>query len=159
MVAGDPGFQGSSRLHRPFRRQRRTARNCDSGMRRLGQPPVCDPRLDGYASIAIGVILGIVAIILAREAKGLLIGERADPAVIGRVRDIVAAQRGISAVNHVRTIHTGPDTIFVAISADFDDDMKMGDAETLIEQIEGQLKRSMPELSSIYIRPEKRENA
>ncbi len=63
-----------------------------------------DPRIDGAASIVIGVILGIVAALLAREAKGLLIGEGADPAVVAKVRAIVAARPEITAVNHVRTI-------------------------------------------------------
>ncbi|MDR6849861.1 MAG: cation diffusion facilitator family transporter [Sphingomonas sp.] len=118
-----------------------------------------DPRIDGAASIVIGVILGIVAALLAREAKGLLIGEGADPAVVAKVRAIVAARPEITAVNHVRTIHTAPDSIFVAISADFRDQITMGDAETLIETIETELKAAEPMLSSIYIRPEKRENA
>ena len=118
-----------------------------------------DPRLDGAASIVIGAILVAVAGLLAREAKGLLIGERADPAVIAAVARIVAAQPGIVAVNHVRTIHTAPDSIFVAISADFDDALTMGEGETLIEEIETALRADQPALASIYIRPEKRENA
>lgn len=118
-----------------------------------------DPRLDGVASVVIGAMLGLVAILLAREAKGLLIGERADPAVIERVRDVVAATPGVSGVNHVRTIHTGPDSVFVAISADFDDDMTMGDGETLIEELEARLKHTEPSLVSIYIRPERADAA
>lgn len=118
-----------------------------------------DPRLDGIASIAIGVLLGAVAMVLAREAKGLLIGEGADAAVVARVRAIVDGRPEITAVNHVRTIHTAPDSIFVAISADFRDDVTMGAAETLIEAIEADLRAAEPMLSSIYIRPEKREDA
>lgn len=114
-----------------------------------------DPRIDGMASIAIGAVLGAVAVLLAREAKGLLIGERADDTVIERVREVLAARPEITSVNHVRTIHNGPDAIFAAISADFRDDITMGEGETLIGKIEAELKRSMPELTSIYIRPEK----
>lgn len=118
-----------------------------------------DPRIDGAASIAIGITLGCVAVLLAREAKGLLIGESADPALIAKIWSIVDRQPAIVSVNHVRTIHTSPDSVFVAISADFDDAMRMGDAETLIETIENELRAAVPELSSIYIRPEKREEA
>lgn len=118
-----------------------------------------DPRIDGVASIVIGVILAVVAAVLAREAKGLLIGERADPAVVARARAIVAAHAGIVHVNHVRTVHTAPDIVFAAISADFDDALSMGDAETLIEAIECELRGELPQLRSIYIRPEKREDA
>ncbi|MES3152321.1 cation diffusion facilitator family transporter [Sphingomonas faeni] len=118
-----------------------------------------DPRIDGVASIAIGVILALVAVLLARESKGLLIGERADPAVIATIRKIVAAHPAIVSVNHVRTIHTAPESIFAAISADFDDSITMGAGETMIEAMETELRAAVPTLSSIYIRPEKRENA
>lgn len=118
-----------------------------------------DPRIDGIASILIGLILGLVAILLAREAKGLLIGERADPQIVEAVRRIIAHHPAVTAVNHVRTIHTAPDAIFVAVSADFLDSITMGEAETLVEEMEDQLRAAVPALSSIYIRPEKHGNA
>jgi cation diffusion facilitator family transporter len=118
-----------------------------------------DPRIDGVASIAIGLILAGVAVLLAREAKGLLIGESAEPAIVAAVWDILDKRPQISAVNHVRTIHTAPDAVFVAISADFIDDLPMGEAESLIEDIEREMKARVPELTSIYIRPEKQADA
>jgi len=118
-----------------------------------------EPRVDGIASIVIGCILTLVAILLARESKGLLIGERADPDIVEAVRKIVAAHPAIERVNHVRTIHTAPDSIFVAISADFRDAVTMGEGETMIEAIETELKTKLPMLSSIYIRPEKTRDA
>nr|WP_221239519.1 cation diffusion facilitator family transporter [Sphingomonas xinjiangensis] len=118
-----------------------------------------DPRIDGAASIAIGLILACVAALLAREAKGLLIGERANPELVQQIRAMLEAEPQITAVNHVRTIHTAPDSVFVAISADFEDTLAMGEAETLIETIERRLRATLPQLSSIYIRPEKREDA
>ncbi|MBJ7499444.1 MAG: cation diffusion facilitator family transporter [Sphingopyxis sp.] len=118
-----------------------------------------DARIDGLASIAIGLILTAVAMLLAREAKELLIGEAADLALVASIWRIVEAHPEISAVNHVRTIHTAPDSIFVAVSADFEDELRMGQAEALIEAIENELKAALPAISSIYIRPEKREDA
>lgn len=118
-----------------------------------------DPRIDGVASIAIGLILAAVAILLAREAKGLLIGESADPALISAIWSLLEKRAEISAVNHVRTIHTAPDAVFVAISADFEDRLTMGEGETLIEEIETALKTASPQISSIYIRPEKQHDA
>jgi len=117
------------------------------------------PWLDGAASIGIAAILATVAILLAREAKGLLIGERADEDVIATIHGVVDGHPAVSSVNHIRTIHTGPNEVFAAISVDFRDEITMGDAETLIEEIEDTLRASLPQLSSIYIRPEKRENA
>ena len=117
------------------------------------------PRLDGIASMVIGVILALVAILLAREAKGLLIGESADTQLVQKVRELMDAKEWVTAVNHVRTIHTAPRRVFVAISADFANGLTMGEGERLIEDLESELKAQMPELSSIYIRPERAEDA
>ncbi len=118
-----------------------------------------DPRIDGIASIVIGLTLGAVAIILARESKALLIGERAEPDVIRTVNEIITRHPAIVAVNHIRTLHTAPDKVFVAISADFRDDVTMGDGEAIIEALERELHARLPMLSSIYIRPEKTADA
>ena len=118
-----------------------------------------DARIDGVASIVIGLVLTGVALLLAREAKGLIIGESADPAIIRQLRAALENHPGITFVNHVRTIHTAPDAIFVAVSADFDDRISMGEGEELIEQLETRLKEISPCFSSIYIRPEKRQDA
>ncbi len=118
-----------------------------------------DPRIDGAASIVIGLVLAAVAVLLAREAKGLIIGEAADPNLIAQLRAVLEGHPQIEAVNHVRTVHTGPESVFVAVSADFVDTIPMGEAESLIEELEVAMKALSPTISSIYIRPEKKENA
>ncbi|KTR85006.1 cation transporter [Novosphingobium barchaimii] len=118
-----------------------------------------DPRIDGAASIVIGLVLAAVAVLLAREAKGLIIGEAADPNLIAQLRAVLDGHPQIEAVNHVRSVHTGPESVFVAVSADFVDTIPMGEAESLIEELEVAMKALSPTISSIYIRPEKKENA
>tara|TARA_R110002124_G_scaffold225235_2_gene390619 strand:+ start:24528 stop:25487 length:960 start_codon:yes stop_codon:yes gene_type:complete len=117
------------------------------------------PRLDGVASMVIGLILASVAVILAREAKGLLIGESADLVVIERLQQIIEAKDWVTCVNHVRTIHTAPNRIFAAVSADIEDTLTMAEVEALIETLERELNSAMPDLSSIYIKPERSEDA
>lgn len=112
-----------------------------------------DPRIDGLASVAIGAVLAAVALLLAREAKGLIIGEAADPQLIERIRQSIEQRPEITAVNHVRTIHTAPESVFVALSTDFRDDLPMGEAEALIEIMEAELKAISPMVTSVYIRP------
>ena len=68
-------------------------------------------------------------------------------------------QAWVTAVNHVRTVHSSPEQVFVAISADLADDLRMGEGERLIEQLEDELRAAVPELSSIYVRPEKAQDA
>jgi cation diffusion facilitator family transporter len=73
-----------------------------------------DARWDGVGSLAIGVLLGCVAAVLAVEMKSLLIGESAGA---DTERRIVAAIEGGSEGNrviHLRTLHVGPDTLLVA---------------------------------------------
>jgi divalent metal cation (Fe/Co/Zn/Cd) transporter len=97
--------------------------------------------------------------LLARESKGLIIGESADPALTRRLRATLQGRRELTAVNHVRTIHTAPETVFVAVSADFVDGIAMGEAERLIEEIEQELRAISPKIGSIYIRPERQQDA
>jgi cation diffusion facilitator family transporter len=118
-----------------------------------------DPRIDGIASILIGLVLVAVALLLAREAKGLIIGESTDPAIVQQLREAIDRHPEITAVNHVRTLHTAPEIVFVAVSADFADGLTMGEGEKLIEEIEVELRALAPNVGSIYIRPERREDA
>ena len=62
-----------------------------------------NPFFDGAASVAIGLILGVTALVLAIESKALLIGEAADPALVESIRGAAARQPGIVGVGHILT--------------------------------------------------------
>ena len=111
-----------------------------------------DPRFDGIASILIGLLLGIVAIFLAREAKGLLIGEAADPELIAGIRRAVSRQ-GVTGVGEIITIHNAPDQIVVAVNVDFDNRLSAGDVERIVDEIERALQIEFPAIYRVYVRP------
>ena len=113
-----------------------------------------DPLWDGAASIAIGLVLATVAVLLARMSKALLIGEPPDPRMDADIRQRVLAMPGVVAVNHMRAIHTGPQQVFVAVSVDFDDAMTVGTLERRLDELRRQLLQRWPSISGIYIRPE-----
>jgi len=115
-----------------------------------------DPRLDGVGSILIGCVLATVAALLARESKGLLIGERASPELTDRIRAIAGAEPGVCAVNEAIAIHLAPDQVVAVVSLDFDDDLTTRRIETAVRSIEAQVRESSPEVANIYIRPEAR---
>jgi cation diffusion facilitator family transporter len=112
-----------------------------------------DGRWDGLASIVIGLVLGVVAILLARESKGLLIGERASPELIAAIRNGIRNHPEVSGVGEVLTIHLGPRSVFVAASVDFVDSVPAGVVEALIAEVEAGLRRDWPEIASLYIKP------
>jgi cation diffusion facilitator family transporter len=111
-----------------------------------------NPSFDGVASILIGLLLGFVAVFLAREAKGLLIGEAADPELIVAVRRAIT-QPGIMGIGEIMTLHNSPDQIVVAANVDFDNRLSAADVEQMVSAIEGSLQSLFPSIHRVYIRP------
>ncbi|MBT3557323.1 MAG: cation transporter [Rhodospirillales bacterium] len=109
------------------------------------------PVLDGVASIFIGVILAIVAVILAVECKGLLIGEGARSSTVRGIRAIATATVGVKGVNELLTMHLGPRDILVTLSLDFTDDITSEDVETLISTMEREIKESYDDVTRVFI--------
>ncbi len=109
------------------------------------------PVLDGVASIGIGCVLGLAAILLAYETKGLLIGEAADPELDTGIRRVLAAQQHIERVNEVLTLHQGPRTILVTVSLDFHDGITADQVEGVVSEIEERIKRLNPAIGRVFI--------
>jgi cation diffusion facilitator family transporter len=112
-----------------------------------------NPFFDGAASVVIGLILGVTAWVLAIESKALLIGEAADPALVASVRAAAEGEAGIVGVGHVLTVHSAPDQITVAMSADFEDSISAGEVERIIARIEAKVEAEWPAVKRLYIRP------
>jgi cation diffusion facilitator family transporter len=112
-----------------------------------------NPVWDGTASIVIGIALAIVAFMLARESKGLLIGERADPRLVDAIRAAFATRPEVTGVQEIITIHFAPRKVFVAASVDFVDAIAVGDIERLIADTEAALRAAHPQIANVYIKP------
>src|SRR4029077_6772797 len=82
------------------------------------------PVLDGVASILISVVLAVTAALLARETKGLLIGEAADQPIVESIIHIAEIMEGVAHANGVITIHLAPEQIVVALSLEFADELR-----------------------------------
>ncbi|HEB89355.1 MAG TPA: cation transporter [Deltaproteobacteria bacterium] len=109
------------------------------------------PELDGIASIAIGCILAGAAMVLARETKGLLIGEGADPEIVEEIRRVLGAQSAIERVNEILSMHQGPDDILVNVSVEFRDGLEVGEIERHTAAIEREIKARIPRARRIFI--------
>ncbi len=110
---------------------------------------------DGGASILIGFILIGTAIWLARETKGLLIGESAEPQIVQGIREIVQENAIIESVNEILTMHMGPDFILVTLSADFVDNASADAVEEQIAELDLQVKIRFPRVKRVFIEAEK----
>lgn len=109
---------------------------------------------DGVASVAIGLILAMVAILLAIETKGLLIGESASKHVVDGIRDVLRQTRGVDKVNEVLTMHMGPDYILVNLSVEFSDHIKTGQMEVMISQLDREIKTKYKHVKRVFIEAE-----
>ncbi|RWO96361.1 cation diffusion facilitator family transporter [Mesorhizobium sp.] len=112
------------------------------------------PELDGAASIGIGLILGATAIFLARESKGLLIGEPASPEVQMKVLAIAQQDPAVQRANGVLTVHMGPAEIVAGLSIEFEDHLTAPEIEACVERLEAQLKKEMPEITRLFVKPQ-----
>jgi divalent metal cation (Fe/Co/Zn/Cd) transporter len=113
-----------------------------------------NPFFDGAASVVIGLILGVTALVLAIESKALLIGEAADPALVESIRAAADMEEGIVGVGHILTVHSAPDQITVIMSADFEDSITAGEVEWIIARIEARVEGLWPIVKRLYIRPQ-----
>ncbi len=112
-----------------------------------------DPRWDGAASVLIGLILGALAILLAIEAKGLLIGESADPELVAGLRAIATRIPGVTSVGEVVTVHHSPDRIVAGIDVDFDNSITGADVEAIVRRIEADVEKDWPAVFRVFVRP------
>ncbi len=113
-----------------------------------------DPRWDGAASLTIGVILAIVAALLARESKALLIGERADPALSAAVLRLAHDTAGVDRANGVATIQLAPDQVVVTLSLEFADNLRTPAIEAAVVDLERRIRDRHPEVSAIFVKPQ-----
>jgi len=112
-----------------------------------------NPFYDGAASVIIGIILGVTAILLAYESKGLLIGESASREVVRGLRELAGGKRGVVGVGHVLTVHSAPDQITAMLNVDFDNKITAGDVEKIVCEVETEAQERWPEIRQIFIRP------
>ncbi len=115
-----------------------------------------NPLWDGLASVLIGAVLAVLAVLLLHEAKGLLIGEAADPELVAAIRACAEGHAGIEAVHNVMTLHSAPDMVTAIISADFTDTLTARDVETIVAAIERHVAKGFPIVARVYVRPQDR---
>jgi len=112
------------------------------------------PALDGIASLGISLVLGAMAVFLATETKGLLLGEQASPVLEAAILRAATEDEAVRMANGVYTVHLGPDQIVAELSVEFERRADAAEIERAVERIEAAIRREHPEVSMLFVKPQ-----
>jgi cation diffusion facilitator family transporter len=112
------------------------------------------PVLDGVAAIGISLVLAVTAIALARESKGLLIGEPASRRISEGIVEVARKVPGIERTHVVFTVHLAPDQVVVALSLEFADTLTTPEIEEKVAALEREIRQAYPEVIAIFVKPQ-----
>jgi len=109
---------------------------------------------DGLGSTLIGLLLGVIAAVLATEMKSLLIGESASADDQKAIEAAITGAPSVLAVIHLRTEHLGPEELLVGAKVDFDPTLSFAALATAIDEVERRIRSAVPAARVIYIEPD-----
>ncbi|MCB0976603.1 MAG: cation transporter [Acidimicrobiales bacterium] len=113
-----------------------------------------DPVWDGYGTLAIGVLLGIIAIVLVVEMKSLLIGESATTKDLEAMHAAIGVEPDVIKVIHLRAVHLGPEEILMGAKVEFLHELDLAELSAAIDRVERNIRMAVPAARLIYIEPD-----
>jgi divalent metal cation (Fe/Co/Zn/Cd) transporter len=116
-----------------------------------------DTHWDGVGSAGVGVVLIGVAIFLAIEVKGLLVGEAADPAIEAAIRGVADGAPGVRSVLRVLTIQQGPGEVMVAMKVELSSGLDTDGVYDTINNFEKLVRVRLPEVRWLFVEPDRQE--
>jgi cation diffusion facilitator family transporter len=112
-----------------------------------------DSIFDAFGTIAIGILLGVIAVILIIEMKSLLIGEGVAPPVLKKLTAALETEP-VQRVIHIRTQYIGPEELLVAAKIAMTPGLPMTEVAAAIDAAEGRIREAVPEARMIYLEPD-----
>jgi cation diffusion facilitator family transporter len=113
-----------------------------------------DGRWDGAGTLAIALLLAVVALVLAVEMKSLLIGESASSTNIAKIKEALLEGPEVSRIIHLRTMHLGPDELLVAAKIAVEHDDTALTIARGIDAAEQRVRAAVPIARVIYLEPD-----
>jgi cation diffusion facilitator family transporter len=113
-----------------------------------------NPYLDGAASVLIGLILAAVAVLLAYESKGLLVGEPVDPETLDNIKRLAESDQRVEHVKNALTMYFGPRTVLLAMDLQFRRDLSAAEVEESIDRLEEVIRGHYPDIKHIFVESE-----
>jgi cation diffusion facilitator family transporter len=115
-----------------------------------------EPVFDGIATLCIGVLLAVIAVVLANEMKSLLMGESALPEQERDIREALVDGPEVRSLIHLRTQHLGPDDLLVAAKLEFDHDLELPEIARAIDDAEARVRARVPIARLMFLEPDLR---
>lgn len=109
---------------------------------------------DVIASILVGLILATIAIYLIYESKSLLIGEAADAELVTAVQKTVQNHPEVEKVERPRTVHLGPDEVFLVVEVQFKPDLPAEELTRVVEELKKMIQQEQTSVRQIFIETE-----
>jgi cation diffusion facilitator family transporter len=106
---------------------------------------------DGLASIVIGSVLAVVAFVLARSSRGLLLGEAANKKEVAAIKEAIESHPNVERVIELLTMHLAPKQILINAHVQLRPNLVTGDIEKSIAEIEDRIKRAEPKVEMIFL--------
>jgi len=113
-----------------------------------------DGTWDGLGTVCIGVLLVVIAVVLALETKSLVLGEGAAPDAVRRIEAALLADDNVEQVIHMRTLHLGPDELLVAAKIAVRHDDTAAEVARAIDAAEVRIRDAVPIARVIYLEPD-----
>ncbi len=118
-----------------------------------------EPRFDALGSVGIGLLLVVIALVLASEMRSLLIGEAATPRDVDAVRRVIEGDGRVVRVIDVRTQQLGPEELLVGVELELDPGLTGVELTDALEEIEGHIRNVVPAAHQVYLEPHTAEDA
>ena len=113
-----------------------------------------DPIWDAIGTLAIGVLLVLVAVILGAETSSLLVGEGATADDTEKIETALGSTRGVNSIIHMKTLYLGPEELMVAAKIAVDVDITGKDIAAIINDAEARIRAEVPTARVIYLEPD-----
>ncbi|MGI5283810.1 cation diffusion facilitator family transporter [Nonomuraea polychroma] len=113
-----------------------------------------DPVWDAIGTLMIGVLLAIIAVVLAIETKSLLVGEGASPEVEDQIRHALESAPEVDRIIHMRTLHLGPEELLVGAKIAVSHDETASEVARGIDEAERRIREAVPIARVIYLEPD-----
>ena len=113
-----------------------------------------EPLFDGAASVLIGLILMGVAVVLAWESRGLIVGESADPEMVERIRTLAREDPAVDAVTRALTMHVGTEEVVATLDLCFRRDLSAREVEEAVDRLEKRIKGEVTEVRYLFLEVE-----